>query len=341
MRFDIALPNCMEGFLVPSQFAGPAEIIRFAQEAERLGYDALWGFDFTTPTSLMHAPTSEEIRTEADAFPDSAPSNWYELMISLACVATATRHIKLGTGVIVAPVREPVMLAKQAATLDQFSNGRLLFGLGLGGYRQEFEAIRARERGVHRGRMLDEILEVLHALLAHEDRELSFKGEYVEFDGVNLNPKPVQDPLPIYLAADTPGPLQRAAKWGHGVMVRASEFASSREVLAPALERNGKDPTHYDVAAWADLSTERTHDAAVERFRNSRLGRFRRNLDMDDVMRDHWIGTPEEITEKLVHQKRQGIDHIILMHTATDTFAEMMEQAQVFAEEVLPIVKSA
>ena len=105
----------MEGFLVPSQFAGPAEIIRFAQAAERLGYDALWGFDFTTPTSLMHAPTSEEIRTEADAFPDSAPSNWYELMITLACVATATRHIKLGTGVIVAPVREPVMLAKQAA----------------------------------------------------------------------------------------------------------------------------------------------------------------------------------------------------------------------------------
>lgn len=341
MRFDIALPNCMEGFLVPSQFAGPAEIIRFAQEAERLGYDALWGFDFTTPTSLMHAPTSEEIRVEAEAFPDPAPPNWYELMISLACVATATRRIKLGTGVIVAPIREPVMLAKQAATLDQFSNGRFLFGLGLGGYRQEFEAIRPRERGAHRGRMLDEILEALYRLLAHEDREVSFEGRYVEFHGVNLNPKPMQDPLPIYLAADTPGPLERAAKWGHGVMVRAAEFASSREVLVPALERHGKDPARYDVAAWADLSTERTRDAAVARFRNSRLGRFRRNLDLDDVVRDHWIGTPEEIIEKLVRQKRQGIDHVILMHTATDTFAEMMEQTQIFAEEILPVVNSA
>ena len=341
MRFDIALPNCMEGFLVPAQFAGPAEIIRFAQAAERFGYDALWGFDFTTPTSLMHAPTSEEVKIDSAAFPDSTPSNWYELMISLACVAAVTQRIKLGSGVIVAPIREPVMLAKQAATLDQFSKGRFLFGLGLGGYRQEFEAIRPRERGAHRGRMLDEILEALHGLLAHDDRKITFKGDYVEFKGVSLNPKPVQDPLPIYLAADTPGPLERAAKWGHGVMVRASEFASSRETLIPALERHGKDPARYDVAAWADLSTERTHDAAVARYRKSRLGRFRRNLDMDDVVKDHWIGTPEEIIEKLVRQKRQGIEHIILMHTATDTFAEMMEQTQIFAEEILPVVNSA
>ena len=341
MRFDIALPNCMEGFLVPSQFAGPAEIIRFAQEAERLGYDSLWGFDFNTPTSLMHAPTVDDVKVKAPAFPDPTPSNWYELMISLACVASVTERIKLGTGVIVAPIREPVMLAKQAATLDRFSNGRFLFGLGLGGYRQEFEAIRPRERDAHRGRMLDEILEALHGLLAHEDRSISFKGEYVEFSEVNLNPKPLQDPLPIYLAADTPGPLERAAKWGHGVMVRASEFLNSREVLAPALERHGKDPARYDVAAWADLSTDRNHSAAVKRYRDCRLGRFRRNLDMDAVVEDHWIGTPDEITEKLVRQKHQGIDHVILMHTATDTFAEMMEQAQIFAEEIMPVVKSA
>lgn len=341
MRFDIALPNCMEGFLVPSQFAGPAEIIRFAQEAERLGYDALWGFDFNTPTTLMHAPTADEVKVEASAFPDATPSNWYELMISLASIASVTQRIKLGTGVLVAPIREPVMLAKQAATLDQFSNGRFLFGLGLGGYRQEFEAIRPRERKAHRGKMLDEILEALQSLLAHGDREVSFKGDYVEFNGVNLNPKPVQDPLPVYLAADTPGPLERAAKWGQGVMVRASEFGSSREVLRPALERHGKSLADYDVAAWADLSTEKTHDAAVARYRDCRLGRFRRNLDMRAVVEDHWIGTPEEIIEKLVNQKRGGIDHVILMHTATDTFEEMMEQAQVFAEDIMPVVKSA
>ncbi len=81
MRFDIALPNCMEGFLVPSQFAGPAEIIRFAQAAEGLGYDALWGFDFTTPTSLMHAPTSEETRIEAEGLrtPSAGPRHAHAL----------------------------------------------------------------------------------------------------------------------------------------------------------------------------------------------------------------------------------------------------------------------
>ena len=326
---------------MPSQFAGPAEIIRFAQEAERLGYHAVWGFDFTTPTSLMHAPTADKVKVPVSAFPDPTPSNWYELMISLACVSTATKKIKLGAGVVVAPIREPVMLAKQAATLDQFSDGRFLFGLGLGGYREEFEAIRPREHNAHRGKMLDEILEALQSLLAHENKEVSFNGDYVEFEGVKLNPKPVQDPLPIYLAADSPGPLQRAAKWGQGVMVRASEFARAKELLTPSLEHHGKDLNDFDLTAWADLSTEKTHDAAVERYKNCRLGRFRRNLEIQSLVEDHWIGTTTEIIEKLVGQKRQGMDHFILMHTAADTFQEMMEQAQIFAEDVIPAVISA
>ena len=189
--------------------------------------------------------------------------------------------------------------------------------------------------------MLDEILEALQSLLAHEDKEVGFNGDYIEFEGVNLNPKPVQDPLPIYLAADSPGPLRRAAKFGQGVMVRASEFGRARELLTPALKQYGKDLTDFDLTAWADLSTEKTHDAAVERYRDCRLGRFRRNLDMQGVVEDHWIGTTTEIIEKLVRQKRQGMDHFIVMHTATDTFEEMIEQSQIFAEEVIPVVKSA
>ena len=89
MKFDIALPNCMEGFLVPANFAGPAELVRFAQDAERLGYYALWGFDFTAPVADLRGPPS-----------DDAEPNWYELMISLASISGVTKTIKLGAGVV-------------------------------------------------------------------------------------------------------------------------------------------------------------------------------------------------------------------------------------------------
>ena len=164
MKFDIALPNCMEGFLVPANFAGPAELVRFAQEAEQLGYYALWGFDFTAPVSDLRGRPS-----------DGAEPNWYELMITLASLSGVTKTIKLGAGVVIIPLRDPVILAKQSATLDQFSNGRFLLGLGLGGSREEFVTVRPRSRGAHRGNMLDEKLDALELLLNGDGPGLLFR----------------------------------------------------------------------------------------------------------------------------------------------------------------------
>ena len=119
MTFDICLPNAMEGFLVPAPFAGPKEITRFAQEAERLGYHAVWGFDFINPAAGL-------------GIPDSETPNWYELMTTLAYVSAVTDRLRLVAGVIVLPNRDPVLLAKQAASGDPFSNGRLPLGIGVG-----------------------------------------------------------------------------------------------------------------------------------------------------------------------------------------------------------------
>ena len=118
MKFDICLPNAMEGFLAPAGFAGPKDIEKFAREAERLGYNALWGFDFLNPTPDM-------------GITNDTKANWYELMTTLAYLACVTDRIRLVSGVVVLPNREPVLLAKQIATVDQFSNGRLDVGIGL------------------------------------------------------------------------------------------------------------------------------------------------------------------------------------------------------------------
>ena len=177
----------------------------------------MWGTDFITPTKGM-------------GIPDTHPPSWYELLISLAYVAALTDRIKLGTGVILLPYRDPIILAKQVATLDQYSGGRVLLGLGLGG-REEFEAIRPRERKAHRGKIMDEGLEALSLLLSHDEGEVSFKGQYVEFQGVNLHPKPVQNPLPIYVPGRTPDALHRIARWGLGFLMRASDVRGRLDAL--------------------------------------------------------------------------------------------------------------
>ena len=200
MRFDICLPNAMEGFLAPTEFAGPREIAKFAVEAERLGYNAVWGFDFVNPTPDM-------------GIPDGETANWYELMTTLSYVAGVTERIRLVAGVVVLPNRDSIILAKQVATVDQFSQGRLDLGIGLG-LRPEFLTMQPRLKGVYRGELVDEKLEALKLLLDPAGGRVSYDGKHVAFSNVNLDPKPLQNPLPMLTAAETPAPLKRARTLG-------------------------------------------------------------------------------------------------------------------------------
>lgn len=317
----------MENFLVPSNFAKPRELVNFAVQAEKLGYYALWGFDFIVPTAHMDLP-------------DPEPPNWYELLITLSHVSAVTKQIRMGAGVVVLPNREPVMLAKQAATLDQFSNGRFLLGLGLGN-RDEFDAINPRLPKAHRGKIMDEKVDALRLLLSHDNKPVSYKGEYVGFRDVNMHPKPVQNPLPMYVAAHNQESLGRAARWCIPPMVRDKEVVDVKRTLKTLMEKQGKSLSDIEIVAWADLSMESNHEAAVERYKNSRMGHFRRAQPIEGLVKDHWIGTPNEIAQKLVRLKKEGIDHFIVMHTATDTLKEMVEQTERFAKEVVPQVKRA
>src|SRR5206468_1319031 len=137
--------------------------------------------------------------------PDAAPPNWYEPLVTLAYCAARTRSIKLGTGVLMAPFRDPVILAKQVATLDRFSNGRMLLGLGLGMCRDEFVTVRPRMAKAQRGDILDETIGALRLLLdGNRGGKAGFSGKHIEFGAIDLDPKPIQDPLPIYVPGKTP-----------------------------------------------------------------------------------------------------------------------------------------
>jgi alkanesulfonate monooxygenase SsuD/methylene tetrahydromethanopterin reductase-like flavin-dependent oxidoreductase (luciferase family) len=316
----------MEGLLVPDSFAGTREIVEFAQMTERLGYHSIWGFDFINPVCRAEIP-------------DVETPQWYELMTTLAYLAAMTERIRLVAGVVVLPNRDPVILAKQAATVDQFSNGRLDLGIGLGG-RKEFNSIQPRARGTYRGDMLDEKLEALQLLLSHDPEPVSYSGKYVAFNDVSLHPKPLQKPLPIFTAAESPAPLRRAAKWGLGPAFRDKDLIERREQFLPLLEEYGRSLDEIDVMVWADISIKPTTKEALDTYVNCRMGQFR-NQEPQTYLNDHWIGTVEQVAEKLIRIKNEGVDHIVAMHTGTDTYQEMVEQAQVLAEEVMPLVQSA
>ncbi len=339
MRFGVGIPTGAEGMYVPSRFADPKEIIEATKLSERLGFYSVWGADFFTLSPAM-------------GIEDKNPPQFYEVLVALAYLSSITTHIKLGAGTITLPLRDPVLLAKQAATLDVFSNGRLLLAVGLGAYRDQFEMVRPREAKAHRATMMLESLEALHLLLAED--QVSFNGKYYEFRDVSLNPKPVQQPPSIYLSGRSPDTPQRVARWGSGWLLSRVQDDSVRErieSLLPSLEEMGRDISSVDIVVTKFVSVARTHEEAVKRFNSSMLPHRTRLMSQKrggvgpiSVERAHardLIGTPEEICEKVDRLKDDGVTHCVALHFAADTFDEMLEQAQLFGEEVLPRFQSS
>ncbi len=327
MKFGIGISTCREGFSYPAGFAGPREMIKAAQTAERLGFDSVWGDDHMTPTRAMLAR-------------DPQPPNFYELFVSLAYVAAATERIQLGAGVIVLPWRDPVLVAKQASTLDVCSEGRLILAVGIGGSREEFQAISPRASKGNRGKMLDESLEALTLLFSQD--VASYKGTYYEFENVAIYPKPVQSPFPIYLSGNSPETPRRVAQWGRGCFVSASEEGIRRriEALRPLMEEHNRNLSEIEITTITTASIARTHQEAVERLGRSHIGRRYTKLSLEEVIDANFIGTPAELVEKIGRLGEAGLNHCGFQRFAADTFEEMMEQVQMIGEEVLPRLRS-
>lgn len=333
MKFSFPLPTCTEGLNQPPGAVGPSELIEFARAAESLGFYALWPNDHLTPW-----PTLRAVNTK--------PLNWYETLITSACCAAVTTTIKLGLGVIVVPFREPVLLAKQLATLDVLSGGRVLFGVGIGTVREEFEALRPRQARANRGRMLDETLAAIEQLF--NEPEASFSGEYYAFEKVSLNPKPLQRPLPIYVSGNVAATLERAARYGAGLMVSWALPADLRarvDNLEAALEKVGREISEIDVTVCPVLSLASSRERAVERFLNAPVGHrftsWTEDLaEIDGVIRRQMIGTPEEVAELIGAWAEAGMTHCAPQHIAAQSCEEITEQMHMFAEELFPLCES-
>src|SRR5262249_9741771 len=161
----------------------------------RFGYDGVWGNDHITAAPYVRTRWSD-------------PPSFYEVLVTLATVGAHTRRVHLGTAVIVLPLRDPVLLAQQVATLDRFPGGRLSPGGGIGPYREEFRAQWPRRASARRGELIDEGLAALRMLFAQ--REASFAGRHIAFEQIEMSPKPLQHPFPIYVGGHNERAVMRA-----------------------------------------------------------------------------------------------------------------------------------
>lgn len=186
MKFGVEIPTCTAGMMYPVPFATAQDVVRVAVEAEQLGYYDVAGND--------HLSTQQYVRQAWKTPPD-----YFEPLITMANVAAKTSVVRLTTGILVLPMRDPVLLAKQVATLDQLSGGRVTLGVAVGGYRDEFESVVPDLRDASRADLISEGIEALRVLF-NEPRS-TYQGKYRRFSDVESFPKPVQSPLPIYSAA--------------------------------------------------------------------------------------------------------------------------------------------
>jgi probable F420-dependent oxidoreductase len=238
----------------------PSTMAAVAQACEDSGYDSVWtGEHIVLPDP--QAPPSPA--APATAFVDSAAS--------LSFLAATTTTIKLGTGIVILPQRQPAVLAKSLASVDHLSGGRLMFGLGVGYLEPEMTACSTPM--ARRGERADEYLEAMRLLWTTD--AASFDGEFVAFSGVTANPKPIQADLHTVVGGHSQRAAQRAVAHGHGWygFMRDPETAAGDLLNLRAAADQVERPDHLgeleisitparrltreDVTAYAELGVHR------------------------------------------------------------------------------------
>ena len=328
MRFSVQLPTCTEGLVNPIPFARPEDFVRLAQAAERLGYHAVWGNDHITAAPYVRAKWS-------------APPSFYEVLMTLATVGAHTTRVRLGTAVLVLPLRDPVLLAKQVATLDQLTGGRAVLALGIGAYREEFEAHWPRRIAARRGDLLDEGLVALRALFT--ERVASHAGPHYAFEKLELYPKPVQQPFPLYIGGHNEAAVARAARLGQGWLPGWRPFDEIRQrtaLLRRLTAEAGRDAREVEAAVQFTLVIGRTPEEATARYRATGMVQHRTSLahsgrDPALAEANNLIGSPDSLKEKIAFLQAAGVDHVCALQFPHDSVVEMLDQMEWFAREVM------
>jgi probable F420-dependent oxidoreductase len=225
--------------------AEPAHAVALAQSAEAAGYDSLWAVQHIA-VPVEH--DSVYPCSESGTIPGGPFVAVPEPLVWLAFAAAVTTRIRLVTGILILPEQHPLVVAKQAASLDRLSGGRLQLGVGAGWLREEFDAVGAVFDG--RGARLDEAIDVMRRAWA--DRVAVSDGPAYPHGPVAVEPKPVHGAVPIVIGGHTSAAARRAGRLGDGFFPLAVRGEDLRRLVLEVrrhAEEAGRDPLAIEVSA--------------------------------------------------------------------------------------------
>ena len=233
---------------VNSTYPEPDRAVEFCQAAERVG------FSFAVTVEHVVLPTDYDSTypySPTGKLPGDLGTNLPDPLIWMAHVAARTERLRFMTGVLILPQRNPLVLAKQVATMDYLSGGRIELGIGVGWLEEEFDAL-----GIpfaRRGPRTDEYVGAMRALWTKDDA--GYSGEFVNFERMSCNPKPLQNPLPIIVGGHSEFAARRAGRLGNGYFPATGWDGDIKPLLAMVREEAGKcgrDPDEIQITTGLD-----------------------------------------------------------------------------------------
>lgn len=308
----VAFGLAIENFTSAQKAPDLEGLVQYAQRAEELGYTSLWAWDHLFLGSKQPFPQLEALTT-------------------LAVIAARTQTITLGTGILVLPLRDPALLAKTAATIQDFSGGRLRLGVAAGWYEREFDATGTSFRG--RGALFERNLEICKRLWS--DDEVTGEWGDLSFRRVRMMPRPQPRPT-LLIGGYVDRVLRRVATQGDGWLTyfyTPEAFAASWAKIRDYAEEAGRDPAELRNVSQLPLCIGETREAAKART-GPWLASYFDTPDWSDATPESAIvGTPEQCAEQVQAHIDAGVQEICLIPHEYDP-----EQVGLFAAEVLPLL---
>ena len=326
-RFGVFLPSFVWPGDGPDRARG---MLDFAREVEDIGFDSIFITDHLLAAKQFYGVS------------------FMEPLIALSLVAGVTERVKLGTSVMVMPIREPVLLAKQLATLQYLSNNRFILGAGIGWYPPEYAATGVKKS--ERGERTDEILDIIVPLL--EGETVTYHGQYYSIDDVLIEPSPSRRP-DVWIGGGSqladPGspdlprlvePVKRRILAAEGWVPRPTcppeDIARDWEEIQPYLKENGRDPADLVVAHENFFHFVATQDPvkAREEQHQAMLRVMSEARGPEYLERVYLFGTPDEVVESLQARVDAGVQSFML-HTMTPDPAQLEQ----WATHIIPHVR--
>jgi len=314
IKFGVVLPTFCGGEYNEEPVA-LGELIDIARKAEKLELDSVWVVEHLLVASPRYKTT------------------WMEPLTVLAAIASQTNKVRLGTSILILPLRNPVLVAKTVSTLDHLSSGRVVLGVGAGWHKGEFDAMNVSFS--KRGRILDEQLEILRVLLSGE--KVTYHGKFYNLDNIEIYPRPVQKPnIPIWIGGGGSGPnvkiekvLKRIATFGDGWITRPTNdfenLSNWWKVICHYAADKGKDTSKMTFAHLNFISLREKDSDLMKEFSTIV------NLSIDEVKRIYIVGGKTDIFRKIEKLISIGVNYFIAWLTGVDYIT-----LEFIADELIP-----